>query len=186
GGSSGGAVLLFAKYLQGTGTINATGGNGGSSSCKAGGGAGGRAIFYTDSPDSTYSISVSVAGGDSGGTGATPGGIGTFVRTVLPQSFTPVSYTNKTGLPFVFKMFQNYPNPFRNKTTIKYQIPVTSKVSLMIYDLTGRCVKALVNEEQIPGYYKAELNSKDYPTGIYFAKFKAGDYKETKKLILMK
>ncbi|MDD2890736.1 MAG: T9SS type A sorting domain-containing protein, partial [bacterium] len=95
-------------------------------------------------------------------------------------------YVNKAGLPFVFKMFQNYPNPFRNKTTIKYQIPVTSKVSLMIYDLTGRCVKALVNEEQIPGYYKSELNSKDYPTGIYFAKFKAGEYKETKKLILMK
>ncbi|MDD5530463.1 MAG: T9SS type A sorting domain-containing protein [bacterium] len=185
GGASGGSVLLFAKYLKGVGIINAKGGDGGSiSNCNAGGGAGGRVMFYRDSTE--FAGTVSVIGGDAGGTGATAGGIGTFKQDILPQSFTPVSYVNNAGLPFVFKMFQNYPNPFRNKTTIKYQIPLTSKVSLMLYDLTGRCVKTLVNEEQVPGYYKAELNSKDYPTGIYFAKFKAGEYKETKKLILMK
>ncbi|MDD5528737.1 MAG: T9SS type A sorting domain-containing protein [bacterium] len=197
GGASGGSVLLFAKYLKGSGVVNAKGGDGGSiSNCKAGGGAGGRVMFYRDSLDTTTTITVSVAGGDSGGTGATPGKIGTFKQDVLPSEFVPVSYVNNAGLPFVFKMFQNFPNPFRNKTTIKYQIPLTSKVSLMLYDLTGRCVKTLVDEEQLPGYYKAELNSKDYPTGIYFAKFsakggsasggKAGDYKETRKLILMK
>ncbi|MFA5033217.1 MAG: T9SS type A sorting domain-containing protein [bacterium] len=79
-----------------------------------------------------------------------------------------------------------FPNPVIRKTTINYQLANKTLISLKLYDLTGRCVKTLVNGEQIPGYYKAELNSKDYPTGIYFAKFKAGNYKETKKLILMK
>ncbi len=91
-----------------------------------------------------------------------------------------------------------YPNPFVKFTTIKYQIPVKSKVSLRIYDVAGRCVKTLIDEEKSIGYYKVKWNGERLSTGIYFAKFKAhstgfcetglptGDYKETKKLILMR
>ncbi|MDD2889801.1 MAG: T9SS type A sorting domain-containing protein [bacterium] len=78
------------------------------------------------------------------------------------------------------------PNPFPLSTVIKYQIPADSRVSLNIYDISGKIVKTLVNEEKQRGSYSINFNSKDYPAGIYFAKFKAGDYKETKKLILMK
>ncbi|MDD5528829.1 MAG: T9SS type A sorting domain-containing protein [bacterium] len=79
-----------------------------------------------------------------------------------------------------------YPNPFPLSTVIKYQIPTDSKVSLNVYDISGKIVKALVNEEKQHGSYSINFNSKNYPTGIYFAKFQAGNYKETKKLILIK
>ncbi|MFA5032472.1 MAG: T9SS type A sorting domain-containing protein [bacterium] len=185
GGASGGSILIYAKILAGTGNINAIGGTGGAiSNCYGGGGSGGIVTVYRDTNNFTGTILVTE--GTKGGGTATDGTVGIIFSDTIPDGYTPASYMDKTGKPLVFKLYQNYPNPFKNRTIIQYSIPTTSKVSLRLYDLTGRCVKALVNEEQIPGYYKAELNSKDYPTGIYFAKFKAGDYKETKKLILMK
>ena len=81
---------------------------------------------------------------------------------------------------------QVYPNPFVKFTTIQYQLPVKSKVSLRIYDVAGRCVKTLIDEEKSIGYYQVKWDGEGLSTGIYFAKFKAGDYKETKKLILMR
>ncbi len=94
--------------------------------------------------------------------------------------------TDKTGLPKVFKFSQNKPNPFLKSTSIKYQLPTKSKVSLKIYDVTGRCVKILIDDEKNIGYYKVKWDGEEFSTGIYFAKFVAGDYKSTKKLILMK
>ncbi|MDD2891154.1 MAG: T9SS type A sorting domain-containing protein [bacterium] len=77
-------------------------------------------------------------------------------------------------------------NPFIKSTLISCQIPAKSKVSLKLYDLSGRCVKTLVNGEKEEGNYNINLNAKDLKTGIYFIKLSAGKYKETKKLILMK
>ena len=77
------------------------------------------------------------------------------------------------------------PNPFIQRTTIMYQLPVKSRVSLKIYDVTGRLVKILVNREKKPGYYNASWDAKELASGIYFVKFEAGDYKKVKKLILM-
>ena len=77
------------------------------------------------------------------------------------------------------------PNPFLRSTTIKYSIPAKSYVSLKIYDITGREIKTLVNTEKETGSYKVSLNAKRLSTGIYFAKFEAGNYKETKKLVLV-
>ncbi len=78
------------------------------------------------------------------------------------------------------------PNPFVKFTTIKYQIPVKSKVSLKIYDVAGRCAKTLIGEEKNVGHYKVKWDGEGLPTGIYFAKFSIGDYKSTKKLILIR
>lgn len=77
-------------------------------------------------------------------------------------------------------------NPFIKLITLKYQLPVETPVSLNIYNASGTLVKTLVNEQKQPGIYSADFNAKGLPAGIYFAKFKAGDYKETKKLVLMK
>ncbi|MCK4353126.1 T9SS type A sorting domain-containing protein [candidate division WOR-3 bacterium] len=85
-----------------------------------------------------------------------------------------------------FKLFQNYPNPFVKSTSIKYQLPVKSKVSLKIYNVAGRLVKTLVNEKKGPGYYATNWDAKEFSSGIYFVRFTAGDYKTTKKLILMR
>ncbi|MFA5032072.1 MAG: LamG-like jellyroll fold domain-containing protein [bacterium] len=88
--------------------------------------------------------------------------------------------------PKTYALSQNYPNPFTKSTVISYQLPAKSKVSLKLYDLSGRCLKELVNKEKLPGYYKITLITKNYPAGIYFAKFSADTYKATKKLILMR
>ncbi len=86
----------------------------------------------------------------------------------------------------VFSLSQNYPNPFIKSTIIKYQLPIKSKVSLKIYDVAGRMVKTLVNKEKKAGCYNVKLDAEGLSSGIYFIKLVAGDYKETKKLILMR
>ena len=78
-----------------------------------------------------------------------------------------------------------YPNPLIRFTTIKYQIPVKCKVSLRIYDVSGRIVKTLVNEKENAGYHSVSFDTKGLKAGIYFAKLVAGDYKDTKKLTIL-
>ncbi|MCK4353600.1 T9SS type A sorting domain-containing protein, partial [candidate division WOR-3 bacterium] len=90
------------------------------------------------------------------------------------------------SLPHVFKLNQNYPNPFAVRTTIKYAIPRKTKVSLKVYNIAGRLVKTLVNGQKEPGYYTIKWDAKEFTSGIYFAKLKAGNHIETKKIILVK
>ena len=89
-------------------------------------------------------------------------------------------------VPTDFVLAQNYPNPFNPVTTIKYQIPHRSNVSLKIYDLLGNEVADLVNEEQEVGFYDAEFNAATLSSGIYFYRLQAGDFIQTKKMILLK
>jgi N-acetylneuraminic acid mutarotase len=89
-------------------------------------------------------------------------------------------------IPLVFYLTQNYPNPFNPSTTIKYQLPHRSNVSLKIYDIIGNEIAELVNEEQEVGYYNAEFNAAKLSSGVYFYRLKAGSYVETKKMILLK
>ena len=77
-------------------------------------------------------------------------------------------------------------NPFIRSTVISYETPVASKVSLKLYDITGSCVKTLVDGQKSAGSYTFNLNAKELLSGVYFAKFSVGKCKETKKLILMK
>ncbi|MCP5064859.1 MAG: T9SS type A sorting domain-containing protein [Ignavibacteriae bacterium] len=89
---------------------------------------------------------------------------------------------------------QNFPNPFNPRTLIKYSIPQSliqnganrSSVQLKIYDVLGNEIITLVDEQQSPGNYEVEFNSKDYSSGIYFYKLQVGNVVETKKMILMK
>jgi hypothetical protein len=85
-----------------------------------------------------------------------------------------------------YHLLQNYPNPFNPSTTIRYSIPKSSKVTLAIYDLLGREITTLVNETQTPGEYSVIWNGQGYPGGIYICHLKAGDFTETRKLVLQK
>ena len=87
-----------------------------------------------------------------------------------------------------FSLSQNYPNPFNPSTVISYQLPVSSKVSLKIYDLLGREVATLVNEEQSAGRHNYELGIRNYDlaSGIYFYKLQANNFIETKKMLVIK
>jgi hypothetical protein len=186
GGGSGGSISIYAEHFQGTGTIDAEGGNGAPSSfiSHGGGGGGGRISLHRD--NHTFSGNVSVAGGLKGGSGATDGAAGTIYTDTLLQGRGPQNdYEINLG-QLVFKLFQNSPNPFLNRTTIRYSVPRKVRVSLKVFDVTGRCVETLVNGERKPGYHETELGTKKLGPGVYFAKFEASDYKEVRKLILMR
>jgi len=89
-------------------------------------------------------------------------------------------------LPMSFQLFQNYPNPFNPKTIINYELRITSYVSLKVYDGLGKEVETLVNKELNPGSYEVDFDGGNYPSGIYFYTLTAGDYKETKQMLLIK
>jgi len=91
-------------------------------------------------------------------------------------------------LPSKYELYQNYPNPFNPSTTIKYQIPNSSHVTLKVYDGIGREVASLVNENKEAGSYSVQLSavSHNLASGIYYYRMQAGSYVETKKLLLLK
>jgi hypothetical protein len=89
------------------------------------------------------------------------------------------------------KLLQNQPNPFNWSTVIEYSLSVSSSVTLNIYDLTGRLVKTLVEGPREPGHYSIGWNGKDdagrqVASGVYFYRLKAGDFVDTKRLILLR
>ena len=104
--------------------------------------------------------------------------------------------TNLEGIssvPTNFELSQNYPNPFNPFTIISYQIPVTAKVILKVYNLLGVEIATLVNEYKSPGKYKMNLGANQLskgkaglPSGIYLYRLQAGKYVETRKMILLK
>jgi len=84
-----------------------------------------------------------------------------------------------------------YPNPFRQITTIKYQISESARVSLRVYNIAGQLVKTLVDEEKLEGNYSVVWDGKDQSgkevsSGIYFYQLKMGEYSEVKKMLLLK
>jgi hypothetical protein len=85
-----------------------------------------------------------------------------------------------------FYLEQNYPNPFNPSTIISYQLPISGKVTLTIFDLLGREVEVLVNEYQESGFYKVNFNGSNLPSGTYFYNLVSGVYSETKKFLLIK
>ncbi|MBS1494802.1 MAG: T9SS type A sorting domain-containing protein [Bacteroidetes bacterium] len=87
-----------------------------------------------------------------------------------------------------FSLHQNYPNPFNPSTVIRYQLSVAGFITLKVFDLLGKEVAALVNEKQNAGTYAVDFNSTEFnlPSGIYFYTLNAGEFKETKKMVLVK
>jgi photosystem II stability/assembly factor-like uncharacterized protein len=94
-------------------------------------------------------------------------------------------------IPAGFMLQQNYPNPFNPKTKIKFSIPKVrnngiTDVSIMVYDILGREVSVLVKETLLPGEYETEFDGTNFSSGVYFYMLRAGDYSETKKMVLLK
>ncbi|HEX2786438.1 MAG TPA: T9SS type A sorting domain-containing protein [Ignavibacteria bacterium] len=89
-------------------------------------------------------------------------------------------------VPGTFKLTQNYPNPFNPITTINFSVPVKGFVSLKIYDVTGRMVADLVNQEMIAGEYKYDFNASNLNSGVYFYTLRGNNFSETKKMMLIK
>ncbi len=92
----------------------------------------------------------------------------------------------ENDIPRNYSLSQNYPNPFNASTTINYIIPKPSNISVDIYDLLGRHIETILNEYQQAGEYQITWHADRFPSGTYFYKLQAGDYIETRKMILLK
>jgi hypothetical protein len=118
---------------------------------------------------------------------------GTVDNSVWKRSLTEIIGINMISqiIPETYYLSQNYPNPFNPQTKIKFDIPAhtkwqTSNVKLIIYDLLGREVVTLVNEELKPGMYEADWDGTNFSSGVYFYKIITEGFVETKKMVLMK
>jgi len=135
------------------------------------------------------------------------GYVGGYPSAVIDSSYFPFEVTAKelakagagdwvltgsflegdlTDLPSEFALLSNYPNPFNASTVIEYQLPVTSSVKLEVYNLLGNKVTTLVDGEQQAGYKSVTWDASDVSSGIYFYKLSAGDYTETRRMMLVK
>ena len=89
-------------------------------------------------------------------------------------------------IPKEFSLLQNYPNPFNPRTTIRYLIPQASFVTITVYDILGKEVSKLVNEEKLTGSYEVQFDGSRLSSGVYFYRMHAGSFLKTKKLVLLK
>jgi hypothetical protein len=130
-------------------------------------------------------------------------GIGKYVVAGGVQSLNPPTVIQNTQIytdtisivglqnepseiPKTYSLSQNYPNPFNPKTIIKFQLPVTNYVKLIVYDILGKEVTVLVNGKKSAGAYQVQFDGTNYPSGVYFYTLQAEDFSSTKKLILLK
>ena len=104
------------------------------------------------------------------------------------------------NIPAVFKLYQNYPNPFNPTTTIKYSVPnvedanfaSSTNTQLIVYDILGRKVATLVNENKQPGNYEVRFNASNLPSGVYFYRLSIGSFgktigfEQTRKMVLIR
>ncbi|MGE5499970.1 MAG: phosphodiester glycosidase family protein [Syntrophothermus sp.] len=116
---------------------------------------------------------------------------------VVADAIRIISYDSITGiderkspdnrfLPDRYELKQNYPNPFNPITSIIYSIPFKSHVELKVFDLLGREISILVNEQKSPGEYKTQFDGSSLPSGVYLYTIQAGSFRNSKKLLLLK
>ncbi len=104
-----------------------------------------------------------------------------------PPVLTDINDDIRGEIPIIHILSQNYPNPFNPSTTISYTVPRSGFVSLRVYDVLGRELQILVNEEQKAGDHSIHFNARDLAGGIYFYTLQAGsDFMQTRKMLLMR
>jgi hypothetical protein len=99
---------------------------------------------------------------------------------------TAIDINEEPTLPTSFELKQNIPNPFNPITKISYQLPVSSNVNLSIYNTLGQKVATLVSERQAAGYYEVKWNATNLAGGVYFYLIKTAEFRDVKKMTLLK
>ena len=149
-----------------------------------------------------YQINESVIG--SGG-GSASGGSYSLVGTVGQPAIGVTSggsYLNQIGFwyqpgwiltgvedelfPTQFSLGQNFPNPFNPVTTFRFAVPKAARVTITLYDVAGRVVRELVDDDYEPGYHTLPLSADGLASGVYFCRMASEDFSETTKLLLLK
>jgi plastocyanin len=108
-----------------------------------------------------------------------------MVDTIVVGSPTGINDGNAT-IPAQFELAQNYPNPFNAQTAIEYSLPNESHVRIVIYNLLGRVMETVVDRTEPAGIHRAVWDAADVPTGVYFYRIEAGEFTQTRKMLLMK
>ena len=114
-----------------------------------------------------------------------------------PEARQVVLYTSTIGtsispddisseIPKSFKLYQNYPNPFNPETEIDFALPEAVRVNITVYNLLGQAIEVLVNSEVQVGYHSITWSGQNFTSGIYFYRLSAGDYTDTKRMLLVK
>ena len=113
--------------------------------------------------------------------------IGCVINGVVYGDTITVSVTDDfPGQPKEFFLSQNYPNPFNPITNIHFAVHNRQYVTLKVYDILGNEVKTLINEEKPAGSYEVKFNAAGLPSGNYFYRFTAGNFSETRKMLIIK
>jgi hypothetical protein len=100
--------------------------------------------------------------------------------------------TNAAQLEYLFEqpsrvmLYQNYPNPFNPTTTIRYDVPQKQKVQIRVYDIMGRVVQTLMNQDQLPGRYTQVFNANGLASGMYFIRLQSNGVDKAIKMTLLK
>jgi hypothetical protein len=105
--------------------------------------------------------------------------------TSIAENLAKKNYSDY-ALPTEYTLMQNFPNPFNPNTTITFFLPVAQYTTLKIYNVLGKEVKTVVNENLKEGYHSVDINMSNEPSGVYLYSLSAGNFRETKKLLLLK
>jgi hypothetical protein len=89
-------------------------------------------------------------------------------------------------VPTEFQLSQNYPNPFKKRTTIKYCIPNKARIMVEVFDANRNNVKTIVKDIKEAGTYNVEFDAAGLPEAVYYYRIRTGNFNETKKMVLMK
>jgi hypothetical protein len=108
------------------------------------------------------------------------------IQQAIQTGVTLTGTNEQTEIPVKFDLAQNYPNPFNPVTNIKFAIPKDGYASLKIYDITGKLVATYLEGTVKAGYYNAEVTGNDLSSGVYFYTLTSGNFKDTKKMVLVK
>jgi hypothetical protein len=98
----------------------------------------------------------------------------------------PVVSVGEEVIPLTYWLEQNYPNPFNPSTRISFSVRGSGFVSLKVYDVLGREVRTLVNEDLQPGSYEVTFNADGLASGVYLYRLRAGNFTQTKRMVLLR
>jgi hypothetical protein len=109
-----------------------------------------------------------------------------FYITISYRTILTALSSESENVPSDYSLSQNYPNPFNPSTTIRYALPTRSQVTLAVFNTLGQHVALLLQREQEAGYHEAVFNASDLASGVYLYRLQAGDFVQTKRLVLVR
>jgi len=110
----------------------------------------------------------------------------TVVKTAIEWIVNSTNLKETTSGYLTYELLNNYPNPFNPSTTIRFSIPLRNNVTMKVFDILGNEIATLINEDKPAGSYEVEWNASELTSGIYFYQLRAGNFIETRKMILLK